>query len=116
MVAEVTEVNVYPGHSYDSINLNHVWTRMGNDTNQSQEWVISPLLLVRLNPLRSFLPVALVSLIEGHWRMFVIGFNPYNVYELFYSNLVYCDVSISLYLGYRIRLYARLLIIVCFFC
>ena len=68
----------------------------------------------------AFLHISLASIIEGHWRVYilwllVIGFNPYNVYALLYGAPAYCDVSISPYLGYWIRAYIRLLILICFF-
>ena len=46
---EVPDVDVCPGHSCDLNNMNHVWTRMGSDPIQPQEWVISPFLFVRPN-------------------------------------------------------------------
>ena len=50
---------------------------------------------------------AFASIIEGHWRIWillslVIGFNPYNLYELFYGALIYGVISICTYLGYWI--------------
>ena len=70
--------------------------------------------------LGEFLHIELASLIEGHWRayffwLFVIRFNPANVYAFLYGAPPYCEVSISSYLGYQLRSYARLLIIICFF-
>ena len=54
--------------------------------------------------------IAPASLIEGHWctyilLLFVIGFDPSKVYALLYGTLMYGDISICLYLGYRIRAY-----------
>ena len=64
--------------------------------------------------------VALVSLFEGHWRTYIllllfIGFNPSNVYALLYGAPEYGDISIITYLGYWIRDYVRLLIIILYF-
>ena len=66
------------------------------------------------------LHIALASLIECHWinciwLLFVIGFNPFNVYALLYGAPAYCNFSISPYLGYRIRGFVRLLILICIF-
>ena len=87
-----------------------MWTRMGSDPIQSQEWVISLFLFLSSSRLvykylEGILHVALASLIEGHWcidilLLFVIVFNPYNVYSLLYGAPTYGDISISPYLGY----------------
>ena len=50
------------------------------------------------------LPVAIASLIEGHWRtyilsLFVIRFNPSKVYALLYGDPTYGDIYIFLYFG-----------------
>ena len=68
----------------------------------------------------AILRIALASLIEGHWRifilwLFVIGFNLSNVYVFLYAAPTYCDVSIGLYVCYRIRAYVRILVIILFF-
>ena len=71
--------------------------------------------------IEGILPVAPDSLIEGHWRicillLFVIEFNPSNVYALLYGAPEYCEIYICPYLGYRIGAYVWLLILICFFC
>ena len=63
------------------------------------------------------LPIALASLTEGHWRifilyLFVLLFITYNAFALLYGALTYCDIFISPYLGYWIRVYVRLLILI----
>ena len=65
------------------------------------------------------LRIALDSLIKGHWcicifGLFVIGFNPSNVYALLYGGPTYCDVSISPYLGYWVIAYVQLLMLISF--
>ena len=52
-------------------------------------------------PLEGIITVALASLIEGHWRtyillLFLIGFNPSNVYALFYGSLCMVEFHLSL--------------------
>ena len=74
-----------------------------------------------LNLVEALLPVEPASLIEVHWRklilwLLVIGFNPYNFYVFLYVAPAYCDVSICPYLGYQIRDYVQILIIIWFFC
>ena len=64
--------------------------------------------------------VAFSSLIESHWRIFiilsfVIGFNPYNVYVVLYSALTYGDTAICPYLGYWIGAHVQFLIFFEFF-
>ena len=63
------------------------------------------------------MPIALASLIEGHWRtdillLLVVGFNPYNVYALLHCVLTYGEISISTYLCYWTRAYVRILILI----
>ena len=70
------------------------------------EWILTPLLWVRPHiysilgskPIEGIMHVALVSLIVGHWWIyiffFVIGFNPYNFYALLYGTPIYFDISI----------------------
>ena len=100
-----------------------VLTRMGSKPIPRLKWVLHPFLFVRPNlysrsgskTLEGILPVELASLVEGHWRtcillLSVVGFNPSNFYALLYGAPTYGDVSISLYSGYRIRAYVRLLI------
>ena len=63
--------------------------------------------------------ISLASLVEGHWRifilwLFVIGFNPYNFYALLYGAPTYCDISICPYLVYWIRVYVRFLVLILF--
>ena len=52
-----------------------------------------------------FMCIVVASLIEVHWRicillLFVIGFNPYNVYALLYVTQTYGEIYICTYLGY----------------
>ena len=66
------------------------------------------------------MPVALASLIEGHWRIFIlllfmIEFNPSNIYALFYGALTYSDIPIFPQLGYCIRAYIGIHIFIRFF-
>ena len=49
MRTEVHEEEVFPGHWYDSNDMNHVWNRMGSDPIQYQEWVLFPFLFFRPN-------------------------------------------------------------------
>ena len=54
------------------------------------------------------MPVALAYPIGGHWHicillLFVIGFNPYNVYALLYGAPEYGENSICTYLGRGLR-------------
>ena len=60
-----------------------------------------------------------VSLIEGYWRIFIlllfmIEFNPSDIYALFYVALKYSDTPIFPHLGYCIRSYTRLHIFIRF--
>ena len=64
--------------------------------------------------------IALASLIEGNWRifillLFVIGFNPYNIYTIFYYAPMHGDISICTYLGYWVGAYVWPLICVFLF-
>ena len=66
------------------------------------------------------MPVAIASLIEGHRRtenllLLVRGFNPSCFYAILYGALMYGEISMSPYLGYRIMAYVRILILVSFF-
>ena len=71
------------------------------------KWVLLPFTFVRTNIysrlvskyIEGFMPVALASLIEVHWHIFillwyVIGFNPSNVYTLLYGAPTYDDIYI----------------------
>ena len=72
------------------------------------------------NSLECILPVALAPLIEIHCHtyillLFIIGFNPYTFYFLFYDTPKYVDISICPYLFNRIWAYVWLLIFIRFF-
>ena len=59
------------------------------------------------NHIEGFMVGGLASLIEGHWLifiliLFVIGFNPYNVYALLYGTPTYGEIYIFTHLGYWI--------------
>ena len=103
-------------------------TQLGYITIPWIKWVMFPFWIVRphiysilgYKYLEGTLPVVLASLIEGHCRtyillLFVIGFNPSNIYVLLYSAPTYGDISTCRYLGYWIRACVRLLILIRFF-
>ena len=61
------------------------------------------------NTITGFMYISLASLIEGHWRIFMISlllfmivFNPFNVDALLYGAPIYSDIYICPHLVYLI--------------
>ena len=119
------------GHTKDSVNFIRMNPKEYGRTNDWfvwLEWVLVPFAFVRpniycrlgSNSIVGFMPFLLASLIEGYWciwilLLFVIGFNPSNVYLIFYGTMTYGDISICSYLGYWIGAYVRFLLFVWLF-
>ena len=118
----------YVPHSLLSNSCEFLLKSSGYESCVHSNGSLFPFLFIRPNiyswlgskSLEGILHVAFAYLIGGHCLnyisfLFVIYFNPSNLFALLYSALTYVEISICPYLGYRIRAYVHLLIRIQFF-